>query len=167
MNDNYPQFVIDPKKYQKNKSLIVFLIIFWIIWSIGSILLVFKIIEDFSFILLVFFLISLVITLGIPAWIYSMNKIEFITIANDKICIRGGFLQFGEQCIQKSSLAALVLRREGASYSLMMVQEKGIKPYIVPIAPFIGLKDKIELQKSLASFLKNYGCDFALINNIE
>ena len=167
MTENYPQFKIESKKYRKNTSLIVFLMIFWVIWSTGSILVSTRLLEKFSLILFIFFVASLALTLGTPAWLFSMNKKELVTIIDDKICIRGGFLQFGEQCVQKSSIAALVLSKEGASFSLMMVQKKGIKPHIIPIAPFVGLKDKMYLQKDLASFLQNNGCNIAVINNTK
>ena len=167
MTENYPQFIIESKKYRKNTSLIVFLMIFWVIWSTGSILVSTRLLEKFSLILFIFFVVSLALTLGIPAWLFSMNKKELVTIIDDKICIRGGFLQFGEQCVQKSSIAALVLSKEGASFSLMMVQKEGIKPHIIPIAPFVGLKDKMYLQKDLASFLQNNGCNIAVINNTK
>jgi hypothetical protein len=167
MTENYPQFVIESKKYSKNTSLIVFLMIFWVIWSSGSILVSTKLLEEFSLMLLIFFVASLVITLGIPAWLFSMNKKELVTIIDDKICIHGGFVQFGEQCVHKSSIAALVLSKEGASFSLMMIQKRGIKPHSVPIAPFVGLKDKMYLQKDLASFLQNNGCNIAVINNTK
>ena len=167
MTENYPQFMIDPSQYRKSKLLIGFLIVFWIIWSIGSVFVSSKLLTEFSFIIFGFFVVSLVITLGMPAWLLSMNKKELITIVNDKIVISGGFLQFGKQSVLKSNFVALVLSKEGAGYSLMMIQKKGTKPYIVPIAPFVSLNGKMDLQKKIAVFFEDNGCKFAVVNNIN
>ena len=161
------EYIINPKNHKKNNSLILFLSLFGFIWLVGLVLSIRKLLLEFSLTGLFFLFLSSAIVVFILFVLFGINREQYIIVEDDYLFIRDKRFAWANRTIQKKDLLALLLEYAGAGASLMFVYRKEGRPDIVPIAPFIGLEGKIELQQDITKFLKKHGLKLEVVNKTK
>jgi hypothetical protein len=161
------EFVINPKSHRKSNSLIVFLSIFGLMWFVGSVFGVRKLSMEFSIVGSFICLLSISIAVLTIFILLLMNRKQFVIVEDDHLLITDKRFAWANRSIAKDDLLALQLQYAGAGASLMFVYRKENRPDIVPIAPFVGQKGKIQLQQDIAKFLKFHGLKFDVVDKTE
>ena len=161
------QYVIEPREFRKNKSLVIFISVFAVVWGIGVGFGTRKVIIDFTFVGLLIFLLCMAIFILTLFILLNMNRRQTIIVEDENILVKSSSFPKTIRSIPKSNLASLLLEEAGAGPSLMFVYKIGKRSDVVPIAPFVNLEGKIYLQKKVATFLKQHNCEFQVVNKTK
>lgn len=167
------RYVIDPRNYRTYWVQIVLLIVFWLLWTPGTIIATFYAFSEKTHFLGKLFLFLWLIAgyfgvIVIPYSIFNMRRKQIVKIEGDTIVVEGArFLPFSIDRIHKQDLKALTLETYSgetdtneSTYTLNLWQKHGKKPKRVTLADFVHPRDKSKIFQEISGFLHSNGFAF-------
>ena len=98
------EYVINPREYGRNNSLVVFLSVFELIWAAGSAFGLRKLIVDFSYVGLFFFILCIGVLFFIGWILLGMNRKQQIIVQDGSLVIKDSSFKKFERKVSRENL---------------------------------------------------------------
>lgn len=154
MHKHMNEYIITPKDYKKDKSYILPLSSFGLVWAVGTVLIFLNLVlEGASVFLIVFFILGLIITFGVLYEILTINRPQKIII-NKKIIhfTNTGLLPNSKVSFNQKSIKEITLGYYGEESNIILNVFTTKKPKRIILAKFVHPDNKTNIFKEIEEF---------------